>query len=289
MSEMTAELEAAFTPHPGSSRDAVNKMADAETPLAQPASAGPRNPKPVRVQNMAAPDGVYRTLVLQPSEARQLIPQDPNRKRAVIIAVDNAVILCDTQALAQSGNNLASAGTSVVELTPAAPGTGVNYQFTNTTPYVIELLSVTGKLTTDSTTGNRSVGITITDANSNLVWRVQDATNVVASSSISIYAEQGITLNSSASGNTQVPLPANYPIQPGWTVSLTGTLDASDDAWTNIAITYEQVVSNPPFPDGFYLPVNVPVEIKNRGLVWAVNPANGSSRISVVTERYENA
>lgn len=101
--------ETTFVPRPGSASDAVAKIEVAEQPKPMPASGGgTRNPQPVKVRDAIPEDGVWRTLVLMPGQARQMLPQDPDRARAVILAVDQAVILCETQALAQSPNNSGS-------------------------------------------------------------------------------------------------------------------------------------------------------------------------------------
>jgi hypothetical protein len=52
---------------------------------------------------------IFRTLVLQPVQARQLVPRDPRRRRAMIMAIDEPVIICNTQDQASSPDNLAAA------------------------------------------------------------------------------------------------------------------------------------------------------------------------------------
>lgn len=61
--------------------------------------------EPVPVVQRPADEAVYATLVLAPGAARQLLPQDPARVRALVLAVDNAVVLCATKELAQAAAN----------------------------------------------------------------------------------------------------------------------------------------------------------------------------------------
>lgn len=99
--------EMAFVPHPGSATDAVQKMEAASQPKPSAGTvSNTRSPQAVKTKNDVPQDGIYRTMVLQPGQARQLMPQDPNRARAVILSVDNPVILCETAALAGSPNNV---------------------------------------------------------------------------------------------------------------------------------------------------------------------------------------
>jgi hypothetical protein len=64
-------------------------------------------PVPVRgsVRSAVPGDGVYRTMVLQPGQFRQFLPQDPQRARAVVVAIDEPVILCDNKELASNPDN----------------------------------------------------------------------------------------------------------------------------------------------------------------------------------------
>lgn len=60
-------------------------------------------PVPVKVAN---PEGaVYRTTVLNASQARQLLPQDNNRKLAAVISIDEDIVLTATKELAQDSSN----------------------------------------------------------------------------------------------------------------------------------------------------------------------------------------
>lgn len=104
-----------YVAHPGSRGDASSAAADAAAPdqvhvdaknaelEAQSVSMGP---VPVRVD---IPEGaVYRTMALNGGGVRQLMPQDPWRERALVLAIDEDVILCATKELAQDAANQVS-------------------------------------------------------------------------------------------------------------------------------------------------------------------------------------
>jgi hypothetical protein len=105
---MTMEM----TPHPGSRLGASASAAAQAEPdhaavaqhQADLASVGP-DMTSVPVQSVAAEEGVYRTNVLAPNGFRQLLPQDPNRQSAVILAIDADIILCDNKDLASGPDN----------------------------------------------------------------------------------------------------------------------------------------------------------------------------------------
>lgn len=102
-------------PYPGSRLHAAQSAEQhAEPDLTQPHASmdelsgiGDLTPVPVTGTPRVAigDDGVYRTNTVAPSAMRQLLPQDPQRYRALVLAVDNDVILCDTKDLASSPNN----------------------------------------------------------------------------------------------------------------------------------------------------------------------------------------
>jgi hypothetical protein len=64
-------------------------------------------PVPVQgsVRSERPRDAVWRTMVLAAGQARQLLPQEPQRYRAVIIAVDQPVIICMNKDLATAPDN----------------------------------------------------------------------------------------------------------------------------------------------------------------------------------------
>jgi hypothetical protein len=106
VSELAAELGIEHTPHPGSRIDAAARGQAQQVPAADP-PAIPEAPsvEAVPVRPVAAEEAVYRTMSLAAAAARQLLPQDPGRVRAVIVAIDNPVVLCATKELAQDAAN----------------------------------------------------------------------------------------------------------------------------------------------------------------------------------------
>lgn len=103
-------------PAPGSARHAVASASEHYTPPAhqvaapQPGHAQEITPVPVTglLRVATSDEAVYRTTTLPPSQARQLVPQDPHRYLFYVLAVDNPVVLCATKELAQDAANQAT-------------------------------------------------------------------------------------------------------------------------------------------------------------------------------------
>lgn len=97
------------TPHPGSSRDMVGKTSQAvpETPIRE-ISGNTDFIVPVREEVPAL--GVGNVVVLSSVNTVQLLlPQDPLRRSAVVLAIDNDIYLATSKELAQAaeGTNTA--------------------------------------------------------------------------------------------------------------------------------------------------------------------------------------
>jgi hypothetical protein len=133
-------------------------------------------------------------------------------------------------------NSISGGGQQEIQI--PNPATGVNAVWTNNTGSPVQILTAVGTLTTDATVGNRSVYIQYKDAAGNNIARAQDTTAVTASSSVTIWGSQGGQSVNVATGNSFVPLPQGYYVPVGGSVTFTGVLDASDDNWTNIFLTY---------------------------------------------------
>jgi hypothetical protein len=97
-----------FTPFPDSATDRVQRGQDQADPAEFLEELPAVKLDAIPVLEVIADEGIYRTLTLQASGVRQCLPQDPQRYRAVIIANDNAVVLCATKELAQDAANTAS-------------------------------------------------------------------------------------------------------------------------------------------------------------------------------------
>jgi hypothetical protein len=276
-----------FTPHPGSARDAVDKMNAAAEPKPAPAATSLHTAKPVKVEFTAAPDGVWRTMVLQPGQTRQLMPQDPNRVRAVIVASTGIA----SKTYASSGQSYGTvtspaATTSICTVASQPAGT---YQIN----WAVEL---TGTLSS-SDVDNAS----LTNATTTLT--IVEAT---MPGSAGLYPQQAVIqtvtettsfrIRTDAAGTTDSVYSAQLVVTPlystGTGVSGTTALESNFVILCEtqaLAQSANNQASGTPYPDGFMLPGNVEVETRNRGLVWAVNPNSSAVQISVLTERHENS
>jgi hypothetical protein len=109
------------TPHPGS-RTHASALAElaAEPDQAQVAAKNSELQQQEQEQELASvpvmltvPEGaVFSTMLVAISSARQLMPQDAQRERALILSIDEDVILCQTKEQAQNAANQASSATA---------------------------------------------------------------------------------------------------------------------------------------------------------------------------------
>jgi hypothetical protein len=285
MSEL--DLEAAFTPHPGSARDAVQKAAAEAQPKQSATTVAPRSPNPVRVALSAAPDGIWRTMVVQPGQTRQLMPQDPARVRAVIVASTGPA----SKTYAGSSQNYhavtsPAAGAQVVLVSSIPAGT-------YTIAWTTELEGTVSSSDIDNFELYNSTlsSVILNGLNAGAVGLYPQ--NQVT---VTFTATTGIQVKAVAAGTTDAIYSAQVVVTPVYATN-TGITQASPAALeANFVILCEtqslaQSVNNQtsgiPFPDGFLLPGNVAVETRNKGLVWVVNPNATSVQISVLTERNE--
>jgi hypothetical protein len=128
----------------------------------------------------------------------------------------------------------AAAGTQLAE--PAEPAAGASYTYTVTAP--CQLLSAGFQLVTSATAGNRVPLVIITDAGGNTLAYAKQATAVAASSTILIYAFQGASLVSSATGSATFALPQNFILQPGYQVVVTVNGILAGDQISQIALAF---------------------------------------------------
>lgn len=98
-----------FVPRPGSATDRVQRGINQATPSAAASiETLPARLDAIPVLAVNGDEGVYSTMSLAASGIRQLLPQDPQRYRAVVLAIDQDVVLCATKELAQAAANTAT-------------------------------------------------------------------------------------------------------------------------------------------------------------------------------------
>lgn len=103
---------------------------------------------PVKVYQQSAQFGNYFTFIIQPGSANAtlILPEDPDRLRAVIQVNNSGVVLCNTQSSAQAAGNIAA-------LTNTLPGTPAGFVVAkNTSPPAFESQSAVWAINTDPTT-----------------------------------------------------------------------------------------------------------------------------------------
>jgi len=283
-------------PQPGSARHAVATASEHYTPpearvaAAQPGHAADLTPVPVKgaIVSERPRDGIWRTTVVAAGQARQLLPQDPQRHRAMILAVDNPLIICDSKDQATSPNNAGVAsGTVQSEIIPANPAAGSAFTYTNNSGVTQVLQSVEAKLVTDATVANRFLQLKVFDGSGNVVQNIPGSGAIVASSTVNVQWSTGIgTLSVGAAGAIASAI-SPIVLQPGWQLQINVSGIDAGDQLSNIVLLVLQETSAG-FPDGFYLPVGIALAVEHRGLAWVYNPAALTARISVLIERHEN-
>lgn len=126
----------------------------------------------------------------------------------------------------------------------SSPAAGANFIYTNTSGVPQNLVSLAAQFVADATVGNRFLTLTFKDTAGNTVFVVQNQSAVVASGSIHINAVQGATQTNSPSGQTNLPLPQNFLLLPGYTVTLSGIVGPADQfGQINLGISQQSVTA----------------------------------------------
>lgn len=122
MTSIVSEVEAEvsnFVPHPGSRLAASQNAAAQETgnatvPVDQESG---EETFVVQTRTEMPEETIPRTLTLGPNNPYlPVLPRDMKRRRAVVLAVDNDVVLCESKELAQTVAGLVSGGAAATSL-----------------------------------------------------------------------------------------------------------------------------------------------------------------------------
>lgn len=114
--EVTAA--AGHVPHPDSRLDRTQRAAAQEAPVASVPADVDEPAYVVPVRPSVPEECVPRTLLLGANNPYlPVLPRDMRRRRVILIAVDNDVVLCETKELAQAVATLVAGGTTAAALT----------------------------------------------------------------------------------------------------------------------------------------------------------------------------
>lgn len=118
MTEILAEAEAVFhVPHPGSRIERTQSAAAQAAPVAEVPPLDAETPYVVQMRNDMPEETIPRTLLLGAGNPLlPALPRDMRRRRAVILAIDNDVVLCETKDLAQAVATLVAGGAAATTL-----------------------------------------------------------------------------------------------------------------------------------------------------------------------------
>jgi len=117
---MTTTTTFEHVPHPGSRLDATAKAAEHEAPPGMAAGPSAESGRMFTVPTSDAmpEETIPRTLVLSAANPYlTVLPRDMRRRRAVLLAVDNDVMLCETRDLAQQVATAVAGGAAASTLT----------------------------------------------------------------------------------------------------------------------------------------------------------------------------
>ena len=285
--------------HPIQNRDRLHTQSEAphsgysefETPEQQAAedytAVRVHVTNPVETTTGGTQFGIYETTIIPGSGNQQILPHDPLRQYAYILAVDAPIVLTTTLEAAQAPVNQGqAAGTGQSEVIPSNPAAGATFTYTNTTGSPQTLQSATFKLVTDATVANRFISVQILDTAGNVVAENTDFSAIVASTTITAWYAQGIpNTSNNASGSTLGGLP-QVLIQPGWQVKINVTSMDAGDQLSNIALVLSQAATPGALPAGAYLPAGMfTPAIRHNDPVYAANTSSGPNRVVMLVER----
>lgn len=185
-----------------------------------------------------------------------------------------------------------SAAAVYTELTPANPGAGSPFVYTNNTGQAQTLVSATYLLTTSATVATRFAQLILKDAASNIVTALQVGTGTAASSSVEPMWQDGVTTIANAAAGFAQGATIGFPIQPGWTITLTaGSLQAGDQI-SAIVLVFSQsgpvvrITGDLTLTGGAELMPGATgyLEIYEQDEICAYCPLGGPALVSVITQ-----
>jgi hypothetical protein len=223
---------------------------------------------PVKTYQQSAQFGHYFTFVIPPGSANatMILPEDPDRLRAVLQVNGSSVVLCNSQSAAQAAGNIAPSSASVMNAG-----------------------SVTGP-----TAGQAITSITIPFSGVwQIGWTVGLGGTTAGADRNNFQLQQGVSvlltsMNASGTGTQSTEPTVTLPLSAGTVISVNAI-----GAGTGTAIYSAQLVAVPvtnPVPStpaGFIVAKNTsPPPLESQSPVWAVNTdPSTTAYVSVCVER----
>lgn len=268
--------------------DTAEAPAEAVSPemMPVPVSVG----HPVKTWQQSAQFGHFFTFVIPPgsASATQILPEDPDRLRAVLQVNGSSVVLCNSQSAAQAPGNLSASSTASTEVTPSNPAAGASYVYTNTTGAPQQVTSLNATFTASATVANRYINVIVKDAAGNMLWSANNTNAVVASGFIVYDGYIGATQQNSGAGDWIFPLPTTGGLIPaGGTLTIGGIANAGDQIGAVVLAFSSAATGLPAAPAGFLVAKGTsPAALASQSPVWAVNTdPSTTALVSVCVER----
>ncbi len=281
-----------FPPKPGGMVDTVRKQRAAEQDqldgLADAPESAPQIKLAVPVSDHGAELARARTFSVSTSNNNpiiELLGRDKDRRNAVIMTLDEPVVISFSQQAAEDPRNPSAGNGTVQEVTPANPGATTPLVYV--LPYAASIVSATFTYTASATAGTRYVDFQILDPSSNVVAQAQANSGTTASNNVTPWLSDSPLVAQATQYSSYVPLPMQGVLPAGYQIAINtaGGMTAGD-AITGALFVLQPAATAGTSANGFVIPVNVPVTINYKGVIYAVATSPSASRVSVMAFSY---
>lgn len=190
-------------------------------------------------------------------------------------------------------------GSGATDFPQANPPAGTNFTYTVPPGTAQTITAVRVFFTTSAAVANRFVSLQVRDASGNILSSINNASAIVASSSLQLTWSTSITgFAFGASGNALMPMPITTPLQPGWQLVVTISGEDAADQLSQIVITLANAAASiiinsklDPLqganPQGFTIPAGFAgnIEWESQQPCYAI-AIGGTANLSVTDEAY---
>lgn len=270
LTALVDDVEKIFPPKPGGLVDSIRKEREAEKAANAAMTAKPssRAARAIAVRTQEPEiSGAFTVVVSNTGNSvARLLGQDNDRKRAVIMTLDEPVVIANGQSMAYDTRNADNTyGVSSQSAVDSAtdPGSFDGFAFTNSVPAGTYEVTATVYL---------SGTVTSADANNMQITGTGfDTVRIAYPGVIDVPVTITATVTTTAAGGIGVQ-------------SINAA--SGSGAVYNASIVVTPVSTAGQTAGGFVLPVNVPMVIESRSEAWAAATSSTPTRVSVWTENY---
>ena len=292
MTDLDLNPENLFPPKPGGMVDTVRRQWAAEQEQLGALAAAPEPVKPVKLAVPVSDHGAElaraRTFSIATGNGNpiaELLGQDRDRRNAVIMTLDEPIVISFSQQAADDPRNPQAGNTSLQEIHPANPGATTPLVYV--LPYAASIVSASFTYTASATVATRYVDFQILDASGNVVAQVQANSGTPASEYVAPFLSANSYVSQATQYNSYAPLPVTGVLPAGYQIQITAAGGMSTgDTITGIRFLLQPAATPGTSANGFVLPVNVPITVNYQGVIYAVATSASASRVSVMAFSY---